>query len=258
MRFIRYQRGAEISYGLQEEDGIVKQIDGNIFSAFRVTSETIPHDDIRVLPPVLPGKIIAVGHNYKDHIKEMGAEVPDEPVIFMKPSTSVIGDEDTIVYPPSSERVDYEAELAVVIKDIVKDVSVTSALDHILGYTCMNDVTARDLQRKDGQWTRGKGFDTFAPLGPCIVTDIDTVKGLDIQLLHNGIMKQNSNTANLLFDVPHLISFISGVMTLLPGDVISTGTPSGIGPMQPGDTVSVRIEGIGTLTNRVVSEPDVA
>lgn len=258
MRFIRYQRGAEISYGLQEEDGTVRHIDGNVFSAYRITDEIVPHDDIRVLPPVLPSKIIAVGHNYRDHIKEMGAEVPDVPKIFMKPSTCVIGDEDTIIYPPSSERVDYEAELAVVIKDIVKDVSAASALDHVLGYTCMNDVTARDLQRKDGQWTRGKGFDTFAPLGPCIVTDIDPVKGLDIQLLHNGIVKQNSNTANLLFDVPHLISFISEVMTLLPGDVISTGTPSGIGPMNPGDTVAVRIEGIGTLTNRVVSEPDVA
>ena len=182
----------------------------------------------------------------------MGSKLPGSPLIFLKPPTSVIGPEDAIVYPPSSKRVDYEGELGVVIGKIAKRVSKESARDYILGYTCLNDVTARDLQSSDGQWTRAKGFDTFGPIGPCIETEMDDTNA-PLETKVNGKVMQKSNTSDLIFGVPELVSFISEVMTLLPGDIIATGTPGGIGPMQPGDTVDVIIGPIGTLRNHIVS-----
>jgi 2-keto-4-pentenoate hydratase/2-oxohepta-3-ene-1,7-dioic acid hydratase in catechol pathway len=200
---------------------------------------------------VNPSKIIAVGLNYIDHAKEIKMPLPERPLIFMKPSTSVIGDGEAIVYPPDTKLLHYEGELAVVIKDRAKNVAKEDAARFIAGYTCANDVTARDLQAADGQWTRSKSFDTFCPLGPRIVSGIDP-KSLSIVTRVNGTVKQNSNTKNMVFDAYDLVSFISGIMTLLPGDVIITGTPAGVGPLEAGDSVEVEIEGIGVLKNRVV------
>jgi len=207
-------------------------------------------ENVRLLAPCRPSKIVAVGLNYRDHAEELHLSLPEEPLLFLKPSTSIIGPEDTIMLPPQSERVDYEAELAVVIGKQARRITSDRAKDYILGYTCLNDVTARDLQNKDGQWTRAKGFDTFCPLGPWIETDLDP-SDLAISLLLNGETKQQSRTSNLIFDVFRLVEFISHIMTLMPGDVIATGTTSGIGPMKDGDTVEVRIEGIGSLINHV-------
>lgn len=207
----------------------------------------------RFLAPVQPSKIIAVGLNYRDHAREMGLDLPGEPILFMKPSTAVIGPFEEIRYPSQSSRVDYEAELAVVIGTACRNVRASRAKDCILGYTCLNDVTARDLQAKDGQWTRAKSFDTFAPIGPWIATDIEDPHALSITARLNGEVKQSSNTSNLIFSVFELVEFISSVMTLKPGDVIATGTPSGVGPMLPGDEIAIEIEGIGVLSNRVSS-----
>lgn len=206
----------------------------------------------RLLAPTLPSKIIAVGLNYRDHAEELGLELPKEPILFMKPSTSVIGPLDDIIYPSQSSRLDYEAELAVVISKPCRNIKASDARDVILGYTCLNDVTARDLQVSDGQWTRAKSFDTFAPIGPWIDTDIDDPHQISVAAHLNGELKQSSNTSNLIFDVYTLVEFISGVMTLNRGDIIATGTPSGIGPMNPGDEISIELSGIGVLKNRVV------
>jgi 2-keto-4-pentenoate hydratase/2-oxohepta-3-ene-1,7-dioic acid hydratase in catechol pathway len=203
----------------------------------------------RLLAPALPGKIIAVGLNYRDHAVEMGLAPPEEPILFMKPATSVIGPGDTIVFPAQSGRVDYEAELAVVIGTRCRGVKKEEARGFILGYTCLNDVTARDLQIKDGQWTRAKSFDTFAPVGPWIETAIEDPHDLAISARLNGRTVQESTTSNLIFNVFELVVFISSIMTLEPFDIIATGTPSGIGPMVKGDEISIEIEGIGTLTN---------
>lgn len=197
-----------------------------------------------------PTKIVAIGLNYFDHAQEFNVEVPDYPLIFMKPSTAVIGNDETIIYPPQTRELHYEGELGIVIGKQARNVSIDEAKGYIAGYTCANDVTARDLQRLDGQWTRSKSFDTFCPLGPRIVRDIDPTN-LAITTRVNGITKQKSNTNQMIFNVFTLISFISAVMTLLPGDVISTGTPSGVGPMEVGDVVEVEIEGIGILRNPV-------
>jgi len=207
-------------------------------------------DEVRLMPPCTPSKIVAIGLNYLDHAKEMGVKVPDEPLLFLKPSSSVIGPGDPILLPPQSERVDFEAELAVVIRRTARNVPAASAADFIQGYTCLNDVTARDLQSKDGQWTRAKSFDTFCPIGPWIETELDP-SDLEIELYLNGERKQKSRTSNLIFNPFQLVEFISSVMTLYPGDVIATGTTSGIGPMKAGDSVEVRIEGIGSLINGV-------
>lgn len=198
-----------------------------------------------------PSKIIAIGLNYHDHAKEMNAKLPDYPLIFIKPATAFIADGESIVYPPQTKELHYEGELGIVIKDRIKDVSREDARFHISGYTCANDVTARDLQRMDGQWTRSKSFDTFCPLGPKIVSDINPMN-LAIQTRVNGFVKQQSNTKNMIFDVYELVSFISGIMTLMPGDIIITGTPPGVGPLEIGDTVEVEIEGIGVLRNKVI------
>lgn len=209
-------------------------------------------ENIKILSPVSPSKVVAVGLNYRDHAAELNMEIPDEPIIFIKPSTTVIGPEDNIIYPPQSKNVHYEAELAIVISKKAEKVSEEDALDYVLGYTVLNDVTARDLQEKDGQWTRSKSFNTFCPIGPWIETDINP-HNRNISLKVNGELKQDSNTENLIFSVEEIISFISNIMTLNPGDVIATGTPPGVGSLQVGDMVEVEIEGIGILKNFVKS-----
>jgi len=209
-------------------------------------------DELKVLAPTIPSKIICVGKNYADHAAEMNSTVPEEPVIFLKPNTTVIADEDAIVLPDQSNDVHYEAELAVVIGAVAKDVPVERAGEVIFGYTCANDVTARDLQAKDKQWTRAKSFDTFCPLGPWIETELDP-SILNISCEVNDEVKQSSNTKEMIRGVHEMVSWISKVMTLIPGDVILTGTPAGVGPIVAGDSVSVTIQGIGTLTNPVVA-----
>ena len=251
MKIVCFETGGTIQYGILE-DNAINRIDGDPFTdEIDATGMMFNLDAVRLLPPCQPSKVVALGVNYKSHGDEMNSKLPEEPLIFIKPSTSVIGPGEDIIYPPSSERVDYEGELAVVIRDFTKDVTKEEALDHVLGYTCLNDVTARDLQARDKQWTRGKGFDTFCPLGPWIETDLSP-ENLRLQTRLNGEVKQDTTTADLIFPVDVCISFISQVMTLLPGDVIATGTTAGIGPMQPGDTVEVEIEGIGILRNQVV------
>lgn len=210
-----------------------------------------PLERIALLVPCLPSKIIGVGRNYADHAAEMGNPLPKEPLLFFKAPSALNDPDGDIVYPRQSRRVDYEGELAVVIGRRCRDVPKSRALEVVQGYTICNDVTARDLQESDGQWARAKGFDTFAPLGPCIVTDLDP-GSTRVRTRLNGTVKQDCPTDKLIFDVASLIEYISAAFTLEPGDVIATGTPSGVGPMQPGDEVSVEIEGIGTLTNRVV------
>lgn len=207
-------------------------------------------DKVKILPPCKPTKIVCVGLNYRDHAEEMKDRIPDEPVLFIKPASSVIGHEDNIIYPAQSKQVDYEAELGIVIGKKTHKCSAKHAKEHILGYTCFNDVTARDLQKKDVQWTRAKSFDTFSPIGPFIVTEIDP-SNMAIKSKLNGEVKQSSTTANMIFDVYRLVEFVSGVMTLEAGDVIATGTPSGIGPMKKGDVIEIEIEGVGTLRNNI-------
>jgi 4-hydroxyphenylacetate degradation bifunctional isomerase/decarboxylase decarboxylase subunit len=209
-------------------------------------------ENLEYLSPVKPSKIICVGLNYVDHAKELKMEIPGNPILFMKPPSAVIGHEGKVKYPNMTQKLDYEAELAIVIGKKCKDVPAKNALDVIMGYTCFNDITARDLQEKDVQWTRAKSFDTFAPIGPHIVTkDRIDPDSLDIKMFVNGELCQNSNTKNFIFDVPNLIEFVSEVMTLYPGDVIATGTPPGVGQVKPGDKMEVVIEGIGTLRNYV-------
>ncbi len=209
-------------------------------------------DDIRLLAPCTPSKIVCLGLNYRGHIEEMGLAVPSVPLIFLKPSTAVIGPNESIVLPYGCRRVDYEGELAVVIGKRAKNVPAAKAAEYILGYTCFNDVSDREAQTVDGQWTRAKGYDTFAPLGPWIETGISP-HNLRLETYVNGELRQSASTRELVFGVPELVSFISDIMTLLPGDVIATGTPAGVGSLKPGDVVQVKIEGIGALTNPVVN-----
>jgi len=252
MKIVRFAAQGKTLYGIL--DGrIVRAIAGKPFRTLKETRVSYHLDDIRLLAPCAPSKIVAVGVNYKSHALEMGSKLPAEPLIFLKPSTAVIGPEDKIVYPPSTKQLDYEGELGVVIGRKAWSVSEEKARDYIFGYTCFNDVTARDLQRSDGQWTRGKGFDTFAPFGPWVETELDDTN-LPIETLVNGRVVQKGNTSDLIFGVHRLVSFVSKVMTLLPGDVIATGTPGGIGPMQPGDTVEVKIGPIGSLRNYIARE----
>jgi 2-keto-4-pentenoate hydratase/2-oxohepta-3-ene-1,7-dioic acid hydratase in catechol pathway len=250
MKIVRYQDGSLVKYGVIEKETI-REMEGDPFGHFHLTSKVKKVGEAKLLSPCLPSKIVALGLNYRDHAEEVKLPIPDKPLLFIKPSTSVIGPGEAILYPKMSKRVDYEAELAVVIGKIAKNVSEEKAADYILGYTCLNDVTARDLQPKDGQWTLSKSFDTFSPIGPWIVTDMDPYQ-LEISSYLNGERRQHSNTKNLIFGPRQLVSFISWAMTLLPGDVIATGTPSGIGPMAIGDQIDVVIEGIGTLSNHVV------
>jgi 2-keto-4-pentenoate hydratase/2-oxohepta-3-ene-1,7-dioic acid hydratase in catechol pathway len=232
-----------------ERDGVWRLVDGNMFGVF-TEGPAIASTGARLLPPVVPSKIVCVGLNYKDHAAEQGKPLPEEPVIFLKPSSAVIGPGGTIRLPPGAGRVDHEAELGVVIGRTATSVRAGRAHQHIFGLTCVNDVTARDLQQKDGRYTRAKGFDTFAPIGPCIASGLE---GRDLQVRGyvNGDLRQDSRTRELIFTIPELIEFISSIMTLLPGDIISTGTPAGIGPIRPGDSVTIHVEGIGALTNSV-------
>ena len=234
-------------------DGEVTEIGGDIYSEYHETGIKYDINTLNICPPCRPTKIIAVGLNYSGHAEEMKKRLPEEPMLFLKPNTAVIAHKEEIVYPSHmSKRVDYEGELAVVIGKKAYMVEEKDSENYIFGYTCINDVTARDLQAKDIQFTRGKGFNTFAPIGPFIETDIDPAN-LKIQTRLNGKVRQMSNTGNLIFNTNKLVSFISKVMTLLPGDIIATGTPGGVGSMFPGDKVQVEISGIGTLTNFVRS-----
>jgi 2-keto-4-pentenoate hydratase/2-oxohepta-3-ene-1,7-dioic acid hydratase in catechol pathway len=228
----------------------VAAIDGHPFGPIMFSGDRWALPDVRLLSPILPSKVVAVGKNYADHAKEMGGDAPDHPIIFLKPSTSVIGASDTIRLPRDSNRVDHEAELAIVIGRPARDVNRADAMTHILGYTAANDVTARDQQKADGQFTRAKGHDSFCPIGPWIETVLDPTD-LRVTAAVNGELRQDGRTSQMIFDIPTLIEFMSGVMTLLPGDVILTGTPAGVGPIVDGDSVTIDIEGIGALTNPV-------
>jgi 2-keto-4-pentenoate hydratase/2-oxohepta-3-ene-1,7-dioic acid hydratase in catechol pathway len=233
-----------------EGDGAWRLIDGDIFGRF-TEGESIASNGHKLLAPVMPSKIVAVGLNYKDHAAEQNKPLPAEPLIFLKPSTAIIGPGASIVLPTTAGRVDHEAELGVVIGTRAKNVRREDALRHVFGLICVNDVTARELQVKDGQYTRAKGFDTFAPIGPCIATGVDHSRGLTVEGWVNDTCRQKSTTRELIFPIEYLIAFISSVMTLLPGDIISTGTPAGIGPLKAGDRVTIKVEGVGELVNSV-------
>jgi len=232
---------------------LVGPIDGSPFEGFRRLEVNQPLESVRLLAPILPTKIICVGRNYAAHAHEHGAEVPDAPLIFLKPPSSLIGPGAPIVLPPQSQQVEHEAELVVVIGKRGRWIPIENALDYVLGYTCGNDVTGRDLQNRDGQWTRAKGFDTFCSIGPWIETDFDPADSL-VTCHVNGEMRQMASTRDMVFNVRQLIAFISSVMTLEPGDLLMTGTPAGVGPLLAGDSVEVTIEGLGALRNPVIAE----
>ena len=268
MRIARFTTGEDPQYGVVtgelddqgqlEDDAVIVALAGDpLYVGIKLLEQEHRFSDVRLLAPVLPrSKVIGIGRNYAAHAAEMGNDVPDEPLMFLKPNTSVVGPGDPIFYPRQTQDLHYEGELAVVIGRICRDVPPEQATDVIHGYTIANDVTARDLQKEDATWTRGKGFDSFCPLGPWIETDLDPddfAKGRTVQTFLNGDVVQDGNTAGLIFDIPTLIAAVSSVMTLLPGDVILTGTPEGVGPMNIDDEVEVSIEGLGTLTNRVTS-----
>ncbi len=251
MKLARYEYKGHIHFGIVEE-GIIHELVRTPFGGIERQGRTCGLDEVELLPPVFPQKIVAAGLNYRDHAEEFGLEMPGEPVLFMKPPSALLAHGGKIVYPEMSKRVDYEAELVLVCGRECRNVSPEEAPSYVLGYTCGNDVTARDLQARDGQWTRAKSFDTFCPLGPFIETDIDP-GNLAIELRLNGEARQSSNTANMAFSPADLLSFVSRIMTFYPGDVIMTGTPSGVGEMLPGDTVEVVIAGLDPLRNTVVS-----
>ena len=265
MRIARFTTGQGAAFGVidggsdaggpGEDEATIRAIDGHPFAPFQVVGEPVALSGVRLLSPVLPSKVVAIGRNYADHVAEMGGRVDPAtpPVVFLKPSTSVIGPGDSIQYPVGvSEEVHFEGELAVVIARLCREVPVERAADVVLGFTCANDVTARDLQRAEEQWGRAKGFDTFCPLGPWIATDLDP-SDLAVTTTVNGELRQAGRTSQLMAGVDQLIAHISQAMTLLPGDVILTGTPAGVGPLAVGDEVSVTIESVGTLTNPVVA-----
>lgn|SRR5574337_934802 len=249
MKLVRFLRQDGPVCGIVHGEEVA-ELDGDFFSPFKTLKTCHPLSQVTLLAPCSPSKIVAVGLNYRDHAQEMGFPIPDEPIIFLKPATAVTGPGSPIFYPPSVTRVDYEAELGIVIRDRIRNIAPGEAGDHILGYTCANDVTARDLQKKDGQWTRSKSFDSFCPIGPWIETEVDP-GDLAIEAYLNNDRRQSSRTSNFIFPAPYLVSFVSHIMTLNPGDLIITGTPSGIGPMRLGDEIEVRIEGIGSLKNTV-------
>lgn len=257
MRIARFTTDEDPRFGLiGDEDGkeVVAVVSGDpLYAGINLTGEKIPLDDVRLLAPVLPrSKVIGIGRNYAAHAKELDNELPEEPLVFLKPNTSVIGPGDPILYPHQSENVQFEGELAVVIGRICRDVPADGAEKVIYGYTVGNDVTARDLQRSDNQWARAKGFDSFCPLGPWVETNLD-IANVSITTKVGDEVRQDGSTSDMIFKVPELIAYVSSFMTLLPGDVILTGTPEGVGPLSDGDEVSITVAGIGTLTNRVVS-----
>jgi len=251
VRLVRFRFGDRIATG-SLADGFVRPLRGTFFEDPVPSGEELPLEQVRLLAPVIPSKVVCVGKNYLEHAEEMGDNVPEEPVIFLKPSTAVIGPEDAIPRPPWSERVDHEGELGIVIGRLARHVKAEDAGRVALGYTCGNDVTARDLQAKDGQWTRAKSFDGFCPLGPWIETELDPTD-VAVECRVNGETRQAARTSQLAFGPGELIEIITRVMTLLPGDVILTGTPAGVGPLEVGDKVEVEVEGVGVLQNEVVA-----
>jgi 2-keto-4-pentenoate hydratase/2-oxohepta-3-ene-1,7-dioic acid hydratase in catechol pathway len=254
MRFVRVSRPDGPAWAALHADGQhVILLQGNPFSEYTLTDMVAPMEKVTLLPPVLPTKLLCVGKNYAAHAAEMGGDVPSQPLIFSKPSTAVIGQDGTIVLPTQSEEVHHEAELAIVIGAVARNVPAADASKVIMGYTCANDVTARDLQRSDGQWTRAKGFDTFAPLGPWIDTDFDPSSRAKVRCRVNGEARQEGSLDDLVFGIGELVEWCSSFATLLPGDVILTGTPSGVGPLVDGDTVEVEVEGLGILRNTVTA-----
>lgn len=259
MRIVRFAVPGKMKYGVLAEN-MVHALRGNPFAQLKClgNSSTLDGsiyklDEVRLLAPCLPSKIVCLGLNYRSHAEETRLPIPSVPLIFLKPSTAVVGPDAKIMLPRFSRRVDYEGELGIIIGKKAKDVPEDKAKEYVIGYTCFNDVSERNAQREDGQWARAKGYDTFAPIGPCIETEVDPDR-LKLETYLNGELRQSAFTSDLIFGVSKLISFISGVMTLLPGDVIATGTPSGIGRMSPGDVVEVKIEKIGTLRNFVVGQ----
>ena len=263
MRIARFTTGEDPQFGIvtgdiddlgiPDEDSLVTVLAGDpLYVGLQPTDEQVRLADVRLLSPVLPrSKVVGIGRNYAAHAAEMGSDLPEEPLMFLKPNTSVVGPGDPVFYPRQTENLHFEGELAVVISRICRDVPKEKYAEVVHGYTVGNDVTARDLQRKDGQFTRAKGFDSFCPLGPWVETELD-VSDLRVQTFLNGEVKQDGRTSDLIFDVPTLVAHVTSVMTLLPGDVILTGTPAGVGPMNAGDEVEVSIQGIGNLTNKVV------
>jgi 2-keto-4-pentenoate hydratase/2-oxohepta-3-ene-1,7-dioic acid hydratase in catechol pathway len=251
VKIVRFSHEESIRYGIVDEADLVVLEGDPMFAGFGTTGERVPLGEVSLLAPVIPrSKVVCVGKNYHDHAAEMGGEAPAEPLLFLKPNTSVIGPGDAIVRPPQSSRTDFEGELAVVIGRIAKNVPAASALDYVFGYTIGNDVTARDLQKSDGQWARAKGFDTFCPLGPAIETDFDPSVAT-VQTRVNGEVRQSAPLTDMIHSVPDIIAYASAVFTLLPGDVILTGTPAGIGPFTAGDVVEIEISGLGVLRNPV-------
>jgi 2-keto-4-pentenoate hydratase/2-oxohepta-3-ene-1,7-dioic acid hydratase in catechol pathway len=251
MKIVRFSMDGTTGYGVVK-DNEIQAIEGKPFGELEMSDTRYPRSDVKLLAPCEPTKIIAMGLNYHSHARELDMALPNSPLTFLKPSSAVIGPGDNIVYPSASHRVDYEGELAVVIKKAAWRVKAEDALNYVLGYACFNDVTARDLQSSDCQWTRAKGFDTFAAIGPWIETELDP-SNVNIETYVNGKLKQQGNTDDLIYSIAEIINFISNVMSLMPGDIIATGTPSGVGPMYPGDTVEVRIPPVGTLRNFVVA-----
>jgi len=250
MKIVRFEYAGNIEFGILH-GGEINVVEGDIFNEYQISQQVIPLEIVKLLSPCVITKAVCVGLNYRAHAQEMKLELPDRPLIFLKPSSSLNHPAGEIEYPAISHELHYEAELAVVIKKQARHVKAADAADYILGYTCANDVTARDIQKADGQWTRGKSFDTFLPLGPCIETDIES-DSINIKLYLNDELKQSSNTSDLIFKIPELVAFITETMTLYPGDVILTGTPSGVGPMEVGDVVTVELEGIGRLSNVII------
>lgn len=252
MKIVRMKAGDDIAYGVADTEGVLVYR-GSPFVAWEPTEVVVPWQSVTLLSPVIPTKVMCVGRNYEEHAGELGNTVPDEPMIFMKPATSVVGTQGNVVYPSASSEVHHEAELAVVISKPARNVKAEDAGQYIFGYTAANDVTARDLQRKDGQWARAKGYDTFCPLGPAIETELDPSDRLAVICRVNGEVRQAGFTSDMVFGVAEIIEYVTAFTTLLPGDVVLTGTPSGVGPVTPGDVMEVEIDGIGTLTNRVVA-----
>ncbi len=263
MRLCRFVHAsyAGPSYGLIDGESVFPLDERQVFARSPINfaprdaaSQRVALDEVRLLAPSVPSKIVCVGRNYREHAAELGNEMPAEPLLFLKAPSSVIGHEETIVLPAYSDRVEHEGELAVVIGRRAKDIAdEEDPLDYVLGYTCLNDVTARDLQRRDVQFTRAKSFDTFCPFGPYVVTEIDPLD-LRVETRVNGEVRQRGRTSEMVFTVPSLVRYVSRMMTLEPGDVISTGTPAGVGPLREGDTVEVEVEQVGTLRNRVASQ----
>jgi 2-keto-4-pentenoate hydratase/2-oxohepta-3-ene-1,7-dioic acid hydratase in catechol pathway len=258
VRIARFSYQGDVSFGVVDGPGedpadlVVGIASGHPFAPLQLTGESLPLSQVRLLAPVLPSKVVCIGKNYADHAAEMGGAPPESPVVFLKPSTSVVGPGDPIVLPRNSDRVDHEAELGIVIGRLCREVPRERAHDVVLGYTCGNDVTARDHQKADGQWTRGKSHDTFCPLGPWVETEL-AASDVAVRCTVDGEVRQDGRTSALIHDIPAVIEWVTAFMTLLPGDVILTGTPAGVGPITAGSTVSVSIEGLGTLTNPVVA-----